>query len=683
MFKTLLAHEVADVAALVCGLVYYENGKWERAIGTLKHVSDPVGRYYEARSLLERSWHSANPITDIALALNLFEQLQKFCENGQFASDDEELCWSAKAGKARALSKMADLGPSEQSLQFLREAVALEQQVSQTLLFHGLAKERAIVQINLGISLIELGSRLAEPEGKACLVEAVRVFSSSGRYFSDKGVLSRWAHTEYAKGTTLKLLSEREDPKNRLKFLRESEEAHRKALKTFSSEKMEFKSAITQINLGSTLLELSRGQSQTEAQANLNEAIEVFRKSEAIFTELAFPSQWAGIQNNLGLVLCDLGQRSSYKESGDHLRKSIQYFNQSLKVYARDRFPRQWGMVQNNVGISWYQLSKQVGDEEKIGCLEKAKQAWSDALKISTVNDDPVSWARTQNNFGNALRNIGMTKEGQEGTHMLDEAVAAYRSALTVRTKEAFPTEHAMTQSNLGIALTEIARRSILEGPGKRLEEVEAAVASFRAALQIYEQFSFLYEWAETTCNLAYALDLGSSKTEDDSDRSREDSLEEALTLYEHALQVYSFDQNPTKWAHIKQSIGNLLIRRSLRGTQAQVDKEQIKRAIENLIAASQVFTESNAPDEFVDNMKSLGMAYAVLGDSSENSERSNYQNKALECIDRARRFLLSKGNPEEIKRIDEITNMINEIAQSPPEGRQKSEDKASDSHRK
>ena len=132
----------------------------------------------------------------------------------------------------------------------------------------------------------------------------------------------------------------------------------------------------------------------------------------------------------------------------------------------------------------------------------------------------PLQWAATQNNLGNALQNLG---EREDGTERLEQAVTAYNAALEVRTREQVPLDWAMTQNNLGAALATLGGAQSCRNPKNRKQN-----------------------------NLGAALATLGAR-EDGTER-----LEQAVTAYNAALEVYTREQVPLQWAATQNNLGKL-----------------------------------------------------------------------------------------------------------------------------
>ncbi|MBK4732539.1 CHAT domain-containing protein [Oxynema sp. CENA135] len=186
----------------------------------------------------------------------------------------------------------------------------------------------------------------------------------------------------------------------------------------------------------------------------------------------------------------------------------------------------------------------------------------------------------------------------------LEIAIACYRAALHVYTRDAFPQQWATTQNNLGTAYSDRIR-------GERGENLEEAIACFRAALQVCTRDAFPQDWATTQYNLGNAY----------SDRirgERGENLEEAIACYGGALHVYTRDAFPQEWAMTQNNLGNAY-RNRIRGERG----ENLQEAIACYGEALQVRTRDAFPQDWAMTQNNLGNAYRnrIRGERGENLE--------------------------------------------------------------
>ncbi|MEQ9666756.1 tetratricopeptide repeat protein, partial [Coleofasciculus sp. G2-EDA-02] len=178
-----------------------------------------------------------------------------------------------------------------------------------------------------------------------------------------------------------------------------------------------------------------------------------------------------------------------------------------------------------------------------------------------------------------------------ERAENIERAIASYQAALEVRTRDAFPSNWAMTQNNLGVAYGDRIR-------GERAENIERAIASYQAALEVRTRDAFPSNWAMTQNNLgeAYRNRIRGERAE---------NIECAIASYQAALQVYTRDAFPSDWAGTQNNLGEAY-RNRIRGERA----ENIEYAIASYQAALQVRTREAFPQNYIKTQFNLGHAY-------------------------------------------------------------------------
>ena len=197
----------------------------------------------------------------------------------------------------------------------------------------------------------------------------------------------------------------------------------------------------------------------------------------------------------------------------------------------------------------------------------------------------------------------------------LEAAIACYEAALQVYTREEFPLERARVQNNLGDAYSELLS-------GTRQANLERALACYRDALQIYTLEDFPEEWAKTQNH------LGSVYAQRQAGDRRE-NLEETIACYEKALQVYTRKDTPIEWAMTQTNLGKAYMER-IAGDRSK-NLEEASACYE---AVLQVYTFKDMPSEWAMTQTNLGKAYMerLIGDRSKNIEQAiAYYEKALQ----------------------------------------------------
>ncbi|MFO7092314.1 tetratricopeptide repeat protein, partial [Limnospira platensis] len=201
----------------------------------------------------------------------------------------------------------------------------------------------------------------------------------------------------------------------------------------------------------------------------------------------------------------------------------------------------------------------------------------------------------------------------------LEIAVAAYRAALSVYTRDAFPEDWALTQMNLGFTYKNRIR-------GERKQNLEEAISCYRAALEVYTCNAFPEYWAMTQISLGEAY-------RDRIQGKRVQNVEDAISCFQAALSVHTRDAFPEYWAMTQISLG-LAYRHSIKGEQAQ----NLEEAISCYQSALSVYTRDAFPEYWAQTQSCLGLAYSdrIRGELAQNLEEaiSCYQS-ALEVYTR------------------------------------------------
>ncbi|MBR8839186.1 MAG: CHAT domain-containing protein [Stigonema ocellatum SAG 48.90 = DSM 106950] len=382
----------------------------------------------------------------------------------------------------------------------------------------------------------------------------------------------------------------------RAQNLEEAIACYQSALQVYTPEEFPTDWAMTQNNLGNAYRNRVRG----EKADNIEEAIICYQLALQIYTPKKFPTNWAGLQNNLGNAYLD----RVCGEKADNIEEAIARFQAALKVRIRERFSTDWAITQNNLGNAY--LDRVRG--EKADNIEEAIARFQATLQVYTPKEFPINWARTQNHLGNAYRNCIRGERAQN----VEQAIACYQSALQVFTPEEFPTDWAMTQNNLGNAYLDRIR-------GKRVQNLEKAIACFQSALKVRTFREFPTDWAMTQNNLGNAY-LDRIRGE------RTDNIEEAITCFQAALKVRTRERFPIDWARTQNHLGNAYLD-YICEEKAQNEKraQSVEEAITCYQLALQVRTRERFPIDWAMTQNNLGNAYLrrIWGKSSQNLEEA------------------------------------------------------------
>jgi tetratricopeptide (TPR) repeat protein len=141
----------------------------------------------------------------------------------------------------------------------------------------------------------------------------------------------------------------------------------------------------------------------------------------------------------------------------------------------------------------------------------------------------------------------------------------------------------------------------------------EIAITGYEMALTIFTFEAFPRNWADTQNNLAiaYRNRIRGEKA---------DNLERAIAVYHQALKVRTFDAFPQDWAMTQNNLGIAYLDR-IRGEKA----ENLEQAIFHCTEALKVRTFDAFPQEWATTQNNLALAYSkrIRGDKAENLERA------------------------------------------------------------
>ena len=231
----------------------------------------------------------------------------------------------------------------------------------------------------------------------------------------------------------------------------------------------------------------------------------------------------------------------------------------------------------------------QLGDIYRdLGLWERVFDPYQQSLEIARNLKDRLREAAALGRLGNLYQQY---RQGDRASN-LERAIASYTAALNVYTRDAFPENWALTQHNLGVAYSH-------RTGGERADNIEMAIASYTAALSVYTPEAFPQDWAQTQHNLgvAYSHRIRGEKAE---------NIEMAIASYTAALSVYTPEAFPQDWAQTQNNLAIAYTNR-IRGEKA----ENMEVAIASFTAALTVYTREAFPEQWAQTQNNLATAYS------------------------------------------------------------------------
>jgi MoxR-like ATPase len=267
-------------------------------------------------------------------------------------------------------------------------------------------------------------------------------------------------------------------------------------------------------------------------------------------------------------------------------------------------------MTQNNLGLAY--KDKITGNRAEN--IDEAISCYQLALEIYTRADFPQDWAMTQNNLGLAYKD----KITGNRAENIDEAISCYQLALEIYTRAHLRKNWAITQNNLGLAYFPenwattqnnlgLAYKDKITG--NRAENIDEAISCYQLALEIYTRADFPEKWATTQNNLGLAY-------KDKITGNRAENIDEAISCYQLALEIYTRADFPQDWAMTQNNLG-LAYKDKITGNRA----ENIDEAISCYQRALEIYTRADFPENWATTQHNLELAYKdkITGNRAEN----------------------------------------------------------------
>ena len=354
------------------------------------------------------------------------------------------------------------------------------------------AQKKRHLQEVLAVALYEEGSRTADNEGIALLVQAIAIEQAALETYTREHFPQEWARTQSNLGTMLEEQAHRVEDRAGIALLKQSIAAYSAALTIYTKKDFRQEWARMQNNLGVVYRKLGTRSQET---ALFEQSVAAFHAALDVYTKTDFPQDWALIQNNLGVTLQEQGAAMDGTGGNALSAQALTACRAALEVYTKTDFPQDWALTQYNLGNLLQLQASHLKGPEAVILFEQSATAYRSALEVYTRLETPEQWSGVQHNLG-----ISLYEQGQyaEGTALLTQAITAFRAALIVRTIECVPEQWARTQSNLATALWEAGNRTEAENAAL----LEQSAAAYKAALEVYTKKDYPQEWFNNQNNL-------------------------------------------------------------------------------------------------------------------------------------------------------------------------------------
>jgi len=189
--------------------------------------------------------------------------------------------------------------------------------------------------------------------------------------------------------------------------------------------------------------------------------------------------------------------------------------------------------------------------------------------------------------------------------------VAYYRRGELQKAEESLLEAWNLSNQITSLEPTKVATLETLGYVYKKSKKYEEAETIYQQVLNVYSEQKFSQKWAKIQNSLGNVY-------LDKNQGSKADNLERALSCFNSALEVYTRDSFPSEWAMTQNNLGVAYSNR-IRGERA----DNLELAIVAYNLSLEVYTRDSFPYEWAGTQNNLGTAYnkRIRGERAENLE--------------------------------------------------------------
>jgi CHAT domain-containing protein/tetratricopeptide (TPR) repeat protein len=383
----------------------------------------------------------------------------------------------------------------------------------------------AFVQHHLGFTYARIFNNNKE---KSYIAHALLHYKNALEVRSPDTVLADWALTQTSMADAYKELSSDNAENQEYAIV-----AYNAALQYFTSEISPSRWAAIQSNL----VDLYNMRLQGDKRENAEAVIVHLTKALSYYNYDDFPAEWAMMQMELARKYL----HRQKENRRDNIERAINIFNQILPYYTRDKFPSEWAEIQ--LGLAFAHMERSGGDRSDN--VESSIAFAIDAMQVYTENTFPEEWAIAQVLLGNAFsyRYKGYSLEN------IEKAVQYYHNALKIYTKDNYLDGQLDVLVGLGHVYT-------IRLTGSKKENIEKAIKYCNDIFLLLEERNLNKEEYIEAWGVAQ-VHLGNAYRERKTG-NRKENLEQAIACYKASANVRNQENFPIKWALAQYNIGNI-----------------------------------------------------------------------------------------------------------------------------
>ncbi len=332
------------------------------------------------------------------------------------------------------------------------------------------------------------------------------------------------------------------------------------------------------------------------------------------------PDKWAYTQVILSGTYLLLSELSSTQEAAGMRMQAVDAIRALQTGYSRERDPRTWASFQVFAGLVFgVQAARNTTDArgtpaEAAALLEDSAAAFRAALGVYTEAENPMDWASAQEQLAGILSTQGFFATGKRATDLMAQALATNRQVVKFFNKNEHPKEWARAMQSQGMTLQGysllLSHQHGADSNQQSKELLAEAVSSFRLALEVFTQQNDPEKWANTQSTLAHALkDLAGLTNGNEAN----ELLTQSVEAYRAEQKVFTKTAFPQRWARTQTNLGDALAQQGeLPGSPKS--SELLDEAVTAYSAALEIFTREEYPQRWAQAQAGLADTLANRG---------------------------------------------------------------------
>jgi tetratricopeptide (TPR) repeat protein len=347
---------------------------------------------------------------------------------------------------------------------------------------------------------------------------------------------------------------------------------------------------------------------------------------------------YANTQKKLGSIYSQVGL---YEDKNNNLKLAIAAFSETLQVYTFHQSPIDNALTHASLGNAYHSLANH---ENPIVNCKKAIQSYRESLRVFLFNSHPLQYGAVQNNLGNVYKSLASIHHSLNDESPIEnwhKALNAYKESLKVYTAH-YPPMYAHLQCNIGTMHQNLAMYN---------EEIrfntDEALNAFDKAIEVYTKEKFPLKYANTKYNIGVAyMKLTDSEL-------TEENRNIAINSFHEALKIYNLHDHPKEYANTQMNLGNVYPPLLMK----DFSSLDCKNAIHAYDEAMKVYTLQHSTFDYAMLQYSKGFAYSKLSGLEKKEENCrdaiNSFNQALVVINEQNRADVYKSIKELLKSLE------------------------------